>query len=89
MTTFSWTTSEGNAAAVMIEILSGFVVFGIAVLFMALGVLAGRPAIKGSCGGLAGLPGHDEECMAGCTRPCPRRAAREAKDLDKTHDENV
>jgi hypothetical protein len=66
----------------MVEILSGFVVFCVAVLAMALGVLAGRPGIQGSCGGLARIPGHDKECMAGCTRPCPRRAKRAKEELD-------
>ena len=65
----------------MIEVLAGFVIFGVVVTLMALGVLAGRPAIRGSCGGLARITGHDEddECMMGCERPCARREARERK----------
>jgi len=47
-----------------------FAFFLLAVLGMAVGVLAGRPAIKGSCGGLngsvAGLPACDL-----CAQPCP------------------
>jgi len=68
----------------MIEMISGFVVFTIAVLLMAVGVLAGRPGIRGSCGGLARFPGHDHDCIAGCTRPCPRKAARARKGSDTT-----
>ena len=60
----------------MIEVVAGFVVFVIAMLLMAVGVLAGRPAIRGSCGGLAFLPGQEQDCIAGCTRPCPRKSGR-------------
>ena len=43
-----------------------FVIIGIAVLGMAIGVLLGRPAIKGSCGGLnqVGLSGS---CSGACS----------------------
>lgn len=49
-----------------------FLVMSLAVLGMAVGVLAGRKPIAGSCGGLGkfGL-----ECDAGCDKPCPKRAA--------------
>lgn len=65
----------------MFEILAGFLAFGLAILLMAVGVLAGRPAIRGSCGGLANITGADTECIAGCTRPCPRKEARSSKGL--------
>ncbi len=68
----------------MLEFLAGLVVFSLAVLLMAVGVLAGRPSIRGSCGGLANVAGAETECVAGCTRPCPNRKARAARGLDAT-----
>jgi hypothetical protein len=50
-----------------------FLVIGIAVLAMAVGVLLGRRPIGGSCGGLERL---GLECDAGCDKPCPERLAR-------------
>lgn len=50
-----------------------FLVLGIAVLAMAVGVLFGRRPIGGSCGGLERL---GLECDAGCDKPCPERLAR-------------
>jgi uncharacterized protein len=50
-----------------------FLVMGIAVLAMAVGVLVGRHPIGGSCGGLERL---GLECDAGCDKPCPERLAR-------------
>ncbi len=38
-----------------------FIVMGIALIGMAVGVIAGRPAIKGSCGGLNNV-GIDSNC---------------------------
>jgi hypothetical protein len=49
-----------------------FLVMGIAVLAMAVGVLLGRRPIGGSCGGLERL---GLECDAGCDKPCPERLA--------------
>lgn len=50
-----------------------FAVVVIAVLAMAVGVIAGRKPIGGSCGGLAKV-GLD--CDGGCEKPCPKRLAR-------------
>jgi len=50
-----------------------FLVMGIAILVMAVGVLVGRRPIGGSCGGLERL---GLECDAGCDKPCPERLAR-------------
>ncbi|MGZ8385220.1 MAG: (Na+)-NQR maturation NqrM [Nitrospira sp.] len=50
-----------------------FLVMGIAILAMAVGVLVGRRQIGGSCGGLERL---GLECDAGCDKPCPERLAR-------------
>lgn len=57
----------------MLEVLAGFLAFSLAVLLMAVGVLAGRASIRGSCGGLSNVTGAETECIAGCTRPCPRK----------------
>jgi uncharacterized protein len=46
--------------------LVSFVIIVLAVTGMAVGVIFGRPAIKGSCGGIAGECPH-------CTRECRRR----------------
>jgi hypothetical protein len=46
--------------------LAAFIIMVLAMAAMAVGVIFGRPAIKGSCGGLAG------EC-AHCTLRCRRR----------------
>lgn len=50
-----------------------FVIMGLAVLGMAIGVIAGRKPIAGSCGGLGKI---GLECEAGCDKPCPKRLAR-------------
>ncbi len=50
-----------------------FLVIGVAILAMAVGVLFGRRPIGGSCGGLERL---GLECDAGCDKPCPERLAR-------------
>lgn len=49
-----------------------FLVIGIAILIMAVGVLVGRNPIGGSCGGLERI---GLECDAGCDKPCPKRLA--------------
>jgi len=50
-----------------------FFFMAIAVLAMAVGVMAGRKPIGGSCGGLGKL---GLECDGGCEKPCPKRLAR-------------
>ncbi len=50
-----------------------FLVLGIAILAMSVGVLLGRRPIDGSCGGLERL---GLECDVGCDKPCPERLAR-------------
>jgi len=50
-----------------------FLVIGVGILAMAVGVLVGRRPIGGSCGGLERL---GLECDAGCDKPCPERLAR-------------
>lgn len=46
-----------------------FIIMALAVVGMAVGVLAGRKPIKGSCGGLNTIPGI--ECA--CSTPCEKR----------------
>ncbi len=50
--------------------LAAFVLF---VALAAIGVMLGRPAIKGSCGGLGRF---GIQCDGGCDRPCPNRQAK-------------
>lgn len=52
--------------------LATFIVMGIAILAMAVGVLVGRRPIGSSCGGLERI---GLECDAGCDKPCPERLA--------------
>ncbi len=51
-----------------------FIIIAILVVAMAVGVLAGRNPIAGSCGGLGKL---GLECEMGCEKPCPKRLARQ------------
>jgi len=64
--------------------IAAFIVIAIAVLGMAIGVLLGRPAIKGSCGGLnqVGLGGS---CGGGCSSEekevcAAKKAAQQSSD---------
>ena len=61
---------NGTAKASMKIFIATFVVLGITVLAMALGVILSNRRIKGSCGGLAAL-GIEKACD--CDRPCERR----------------
>jgi hypothetical protein len=46
---------------------------------MAIGVMAGRGRIEGSCGGLNRVPGVDSDCGGACRRPCARRRAAQGQ----------
>ncbi len=52
--------------------LMSLLIFLLAVLGMAAGMIAGRSQIKGSCGGLQGIKGLGSSC-SGCDKPCPKR----------------
>jgi hypothetical protein len=52
--------------------LMSFVVITLAVLGMAVGVLCGRRALTGKCGGLKSVEGCDAACE-GCASPCTIR----------------
>lgn len=51
-----------------------FLVMGLAIVGMAIGVIMNRKPIAGSCGGMDKL---GIECEAGCDKPCPKRLARQ------------
>ncbi len=60
-----------------------FVIILLAMAGMAIGVMAGRGALRGSCGGL-NLPDGTRIGCGACTRPqrCPRRANKHAAQSD-------
>ena len=66
----------------MSTFIATFIIIGIAVVGMAIGVILGRPAIKGSCGGLnqVGLSGS---CGGACSTEekeiCAERKADKLK----------
>lgn len=57
----------------MIEWLFTLLVFLLVMVGMAIGVLRGRSAISGSCGGLNQIPGVESDCGGVCRKPCSRR----------------
>jgi hypothetical protein len=57
----------------MAEFILSLLVFLAAVTGMSIGVLRGRRAIQGSCGGLGNIPGISPDCGGSCQRPCPRK----------------
>jgi hypothetical protein len=59
----------------MIELLFSIVIFALSAGALGIGVLRGRRAIQGSCGGLHRIPGVDSDCGGACRRPCRRRRA--------------
>lgn len=66
----------------MIELLASIAIFSLVILGMAIGVLRGRAAISGSCGGLNNIPGVESDCGGACRtgdKVCPRKAAAEAQ----------
>ncbi|MEA3413837.1 MAG: (Na+)-NQR maturation NqrM [Pseudomonadota bacterium] len=69
----------------MAEFIIAFIVFCAVLLAMSLGVLVGRSAIGGSCGGLSALPGIRSDCGGACRRECPR-SRRSRRDLSHITD---
>ncbi len=51
-----------------------FVILLLAGLGMATGLLLNKRELKGSCGGLANIPGIGSDCS--CSNPCEKRKAR-------------
>jgi hypothetical protein len=62
----------------MTEILFSIVIFALVAVALGLGVLRGRGAIEGSCGGLNRIPGVESDCGGSCRRPCNKRRAGSA-----------
>ncbi|MFZ0256875.1 MAG: hypothetical protein WAN46_14810 [Gammaproteobacteria bacterium] len=61
----------------MMTILVSFIVMLFIFAGMAVGVLCGRPSIRGTCGGLNGVKGMNDSCLA-CAGVCKReKQARE------------
>ena len=61
----------------MIEFALTLVVFLLVVTAMAIGVIKGRRAISGSCGGLNQIPGVESDCGGTCRATCKRRKSGE------------
>jgi hypothetical protein len=59
----------------MAEILLSIVIFALVAVALGLGVLRGRGAIEGSCGGLNRIPGVESDCGGACRLPCKKRRA--------------
>jgi len=59
----------------MIEILFSIAIFALVAVALGIGVLRGRRAIQGSCGGLNRIPGVESDCGGTCRRPCRKRAS--------------
>lgn len=57
----------------MAEFLFSIVIFALAAVALGIGVLRGRRAIEGSCGGLNRIPGVESDCGGTCRRPCKKR----------------
>lgn len=57
----------------MIEIVFSIVIFALAAAALGIGVLRGRRAIRGSCGGLNRIPGVESDCGGSCHRPCKQK----------------
>ena len=61
----------------MVEWVIALVVFILAFIGMALGVLRGGRSIQGSCGGLNNIPGVESDCKGTCRSACKQRALKE------------
>jgi len=57
----------------MTTFLAAFVILGLAVLGMALGVIFGRSPIKGSCGGLNNVDGLEGDCQLCGNKKCEKK----------------
>lgn len=57
----------------MIEWLLTMLIFVAVMAAMAIGVIKGRQAISGSCGGLNRIPGVESDCGGTCRATCKKR----------------
>ena len=63
-----------------------FFVLLLAILAMSVGVMFSGRAIKGSCGGIANVPGmEDYNKNCSCSNPCEKRLARMEAEQKKEH----
>ncbi len=54
-----------------------FVILLLVIFAMSLGVILNKRAIKGSCGGIANVPGmEDYNSNCSCSNPCDKKRAR-------------
>lgn len=56
----------------MIEWLLTLLIFMAVIAGMAIGVIKGRQAISGSCGGLNNIPGVESDCGGKCRATCKK-----------------
>ncbi|SEA22672.1 hypothetical protein SAMN05660964_01167 [Thiothrix caldifontis] len=56
-----------------------FLIFGLAIIGLALGWILNQRSLKGSCGGLAAIPGI-EKSDCSCSNPCEKRKQKMAQE---------
>lgn len=56
----------------MITFIATFIIFGLVILGMSIGVLLAGRHIKGSCGGLNTIEGLEDACVS-CNKPCDKK----------------
>lgn len=65
-----------------------FLILGLAIFGMALGVILNKRELKGSCGGLSNIPGM-EKSNCSCSNPCEKRKARLQQEQEKKQQETI
>ena len=55
-----------------------FVIFGLAMLGLAVGWIFNQRSLKGSCGGVSSIPGMEDH-ICSCENPCEKRRQRMQK----------
>ncbi len=64
----------------MTTVLLSFILFALAMLGLASGLILSGRRIQGSCGGLNRVAGVASDCGGACRNPCAARRARMAED---------
>jgi len=76
------TDSAGEENPIVATVLAAVGIFALAIAGMAVGVIFSNRAIKGSCGGLANMPGHDGKSICEvCTVPAEECRDEEMRKL--------
>ncbi len=75
-----------SAQDFLVILIASFFIIGIAIMAMAIGVMAGRKPLGGSCGGLGRI---GLKCDAGCDKPCPKRLAQMAPGNKPPHQNDL